>query len=219
MKNVKILFFSLLSIISLHVKAQTSADSLLNDLNVDTEQVKLLPEKMLLSQRLFWGEKGLYRMVGIAPKLTPENRQRELKIRRNMFKIHQAVGITTAAAMLVQGFLGTKIYNYDFENKPFERFEKLKNAHEAVATGINIAYTTTALMAFTAPPKQISRRGFNSSNVHRALSYVHLSGMIATNVLSKQIVKDPTLKPYHRAAAFTTFGAYFAAIAVMKFEF
>lgn len=219
MRDTRILFFCLLSIISLQLKAQTAADSLLNDLDAETEQVKLLPEKMLLSQRIFWGEKGLYRLVGIAPQLTPENRQRELKIRRNMFKIHQAVGITTAAAMIAQGLLGAKLY------KVPENYTKIKNAHETLATGINIAYATTALMAFTAPPKQISRKGFNSSNVHRALSYVHLSGMITTNILANRMENFDgdgdyaKIKKFHRAAAYTTFASYFAAIAVMKFEF
>jgi hypothetical protein len=222
MKNVKILFFSLLTLISLHLKAQDSADSLLNDLTAETEQVKLLPDRMLITQRMFWGENGIYRKVGIAPKLTAENRQRELRIRRNMFKIHQIVGITTAAAMLAQGILGANLYKV----KSPDNYDKIKKAHEATALGINIAYTTTALMSFTAPPKQISRKGFNSGNVHKALSYIHLSGMIATNVLSKQINKPTTdlnryqnMKMYHRAAAFTTFTTYYAAIAILKFEF
>jgi hypothetical protein len=42
-------------------------------------------------------KKELYRGIGIAPKLTVENREKELKIRRTMFKVHQAVGFLTAA--------------------------------------------------------------------------------------------------------------------------
>ncbi|MFN3851378.1 MAG: hypothetical protein ACK4NY_18215 [Spirosomataceae bacterium] len=199
------------------------ADSLLAELSVETEQTKLLPEKMLLTQRLFWGEKGLYRKMGIVPELTPENRQRELRIRRNMFKIHQAFGWATAAGMLAQGILGARLYKGNAEN-----FDKIKKAHEATALGINIAYTTTALMAFTSPPAQVRRKGTSTASVHRALSYVHISGMIATNVLSRQIEKSrenqnferlADMKGYHRAAAFTTFATFATAIAILKFEF
>ncbi len=218
--RVLLIFFFLITV-SFQLKAQDAADSLLNDLTADTEQVKLLPDKMLLTQRIFWGENGIYRKVGIAPKLTAENRQRELRIRRNMFKIHQGVGIATAAGMLLQGYLGSRMYKFNGKGD----FNKIKNAHEATAIGINIAYGTTALMAFTAPPKQISRRGLNSGNVHKTLSYIHLTGMITTNVLANRLEKDldtdnrANIKKFHRAAAFTTFGTFYAAIAVLKFDF
>ena len=203
-----------------NVCAQTeNADSLLNALSSEVQTENLLPERMILTQRVFWGEKGLFRVAHIAPKLTIENRQRELRVRRNMFKVHQAVGILTFAGMLTQGFLGAKMYDYDFTTKPFEKYDKLKNIHSGVAKGINVAYGTTALMAFMSPPKQINRKGISNMKVHKALSYIHLSGMITTNVLSGKIKENPNLKPYHRAAAYTTFAAYAAAIAIIKFEF
>ena len=37
----------------------------------------LLPERMIFTQKLFWGEKGLLRKTGIAP-LNLENREKEL---------------------------------------------------------------------------------------------------------------------------------------------
>jgi hypothetical protein len=197
----------------------TSADSLLADLTADVKPEELLPKKMMLTQRAFWGQKGLLRITHIAPKLTVENRQKELRVRRNMFKVHQAVGIATAVGMLAQGFLGAKIYKYDFTNSTFEKYDKLRNFHSNLATGINIAYGTTALMAFTAPPKQINRKGVSNIGVHKALSYIHLTGMITTNVLSDKIKSNDKLKPYHRAAAYTTFASFAAAIAIIKFEF
>lgn len=194
---------------STQVFAQTSADSLLNDLTVE-EKPQLLPEKMLLTQRIFWGENGLYRKLNIAPELTAENRQREMKVRRNMFKIHQTLGLITAAGMVAQGIVGSKLYKGDFN---------IRKTHEALATGLNIGYATTALMAFTSPPPLLNRKGFNNIKLHKALSYIHLSGMIATNVLARKIVDNPDLKPVHRAVAMTTFGAYAVAIASIKFEF
>lgn len=213
MKRVFLLSFSILfSVVALG--QVTESDSLLADLDTASSQEKLLPDKMLLSQRIFWGEKGLYRKIGIAPELTAENRAKELKIRRTMFKVHQAVGILTAAGMLAQGILGAKLYKAGGDD-----YTRIKRAHEATALGINIAYGTTALMAFTAPPGMLNRKGISNVKVHKYLSYIHLTGMITTNILADKISDNFKLKPYHRAAAFTTFGTYFAAMAVLKFEF
>lgn len=205
---------------SMAVSAQeNAADSLLNDLMTDVEPATsdLLPERMLITQRMLWGQNGLYRKIGIAPKtLTAASRERELKARRNMFRVHQTLGLVTAAGMLAQGIVGSKLY------KPGGYSDQLKRTHEGIATGINIGYFTTALMSFTAPPPMVNRKKFDNIKLHKILSYVHLSGMIATNVLSKQIdgnSNPANIKKWHRAAAFTTFGAYTAAIATIKFEF
>ncbi|GGD73896.1 hypothetical protein GCM10011514_42490 [Emticicia aquatilis] len=213
MKNLLVLLFLVFSAIINESVAQTNADSLLNDLEAGPEKTALLPKRMLLTQRIFWGEHGLYRRTGIAPQLTLENREKELRIRRNMFKIHQTLGFITAAGMITQGILGSRLY------KPDTYSDKLKNIHGAVATGVNIGYATTALMAFTAPPPMLNRKGISNIKVHKYLSYVHLSAMIATNVLGPRISDNYKLKPYHRAAAYTAVGGYLAAIAMIKFEF
>lgn len=185
-------------------------EDLLSDIQSE-EEVSLLPDRMLFTQRMMWGEKGLYRKIGIAPKtLTNESRERELKVRRTMFRVHQITGLLTAGGMVAQGILGTKLYNGNFA---------IRQAHENLATGINIGYATTALMAFTAPPPFVNRKKFDNIKLHKILSGVHLSGMIATNVLSEKASEDSKYKPWHRAAAFTTFGAYTAAIVSIKLEF
>lgn len=217
MKKLTLFLFMAFSVA---VSAQeNAADSLLNDLMTDAEPATtdLLPERMLITQRMLWGQNGLYRKIGIAPKtLTAVSRERELKARRNMFRVHQTLGLVTAAGMLAQGIVGSKLY------KPGGYTDQLKRTHEGIATGINIGYFTTALMSFTAPPPLVNRKKFDNIKLHKILSYVHLSGMIATNVLSKQIdgnSNPANIKKWHRAAAFTTFGAYTAAIATIKFEF
>lgn len=214
MKNFLVIVCIVLAIFSSkQTFAQNTADSLLNDLDVAEEKSALLPNRMVLSQRLLWGQNGLYRKIGLAPALTPENREKELKIRRTMFKIHQTMGFITAAGMITQGILGSRLY------KPDTYSDQLKRAHSAVATGVNIGYATTALMAFTAPPPLLNRKGISNIKVHRLLSYVHLTGMITTNILGPQISNNYKLKPYHRAAAYTAVGSYLAAIAMIKFEF
>ena len=148
-------------------------------------------------------------MTGLAP-LTPEKRQVEMKIRRTMLKLHQAGGFITLAGMIAQGFVEgtcTQIQQVTF------------GWHTSLATFVNISYATTALLTFTAPPPLVNRKGVSSVKIHKALAMVHLLGMIATNVLADQVEDNPNLKPYHRAAAYTTFGAFAAAAIVIKFLF
>lgn len=190
---------------------EISLDDLLSDIEAEEEEPAYLPEKMLFTQRMLWGEKGLYRGIGLAPKvLTAETRERELKARSTIFKIHQATGLLAAAGMITQAILGPKLYNGNFG---------IKNAHERVALGTNIAYGATALLAFTSPPPMVNRKKFDNIKLHKLLSIVHLSGMVATNVLANQVSQGKVDKKWHRAAAITTFGAYAAAIASIKFEF
>lgn len=190
---------------------EISLDDLLSDIESEVETPAFLPERMLFTQRMLWGEKGLYRGIGFAPKvLTAETREKELKARRTMFKIHQATGLLAAGGMIAQAILGPKLYNGDFA---------IRNAHEKVALGTNIAYGTTALMALTSPPPMVNRKKFDNIKLHKLLSIVHLSGMVATNVLAHQVSEGKVNKKWHRAAAVTTFGAYAAAIASIKFEF
>ena len=69
----------------------------------------LLPERMMITQRLFWGEKGLLRKTGIAP-LNLKNREKELKLRRSFLKTHQILGYATLGTMVAQGIIGGKLY-------------------------------------------------------------------------------------------------------------
>lgn len=199
------------------VAQEITGDSLLLDLTPEweAEQQDLLPDKMLFTQRMLWGEKGLYRKVGIAPvTLTAETRQRELKVRRTMLKLHQGIGVATAAAMVAQGILGTRIYN------PETYTPELKNWHRGVATGINIGYATTALMSLTAPPGTVYRKRFDNIKLHRRLAIVHFTGMVTTNVLAQRMNNNyPVNKKLHRNVALGTFGAYTLAMVSIKVEF
>jgi hypothetical protein len=168
----------------------------------------LLPPKIIFTQRIFWGEKGLFRSWGWAP-LTVEQRKKEMQTRRFMLKAHQVLGFVTLGGMVAQGIVGSQLYNGKSD---------LKDTHEALATGINITYSMGALMSLFAPPPLVNRdKGLTSLRMHKWLAVVHMSGMIATNILAGQIDNNPDLKPIHRAVAFTTFAAYTAAVVVIKF--
>lgn len=189
-----------------------SANDLLASLTDSAETQPLLPHKMLFTQRAFWGPKGLLRTMNIAP-LTPEGRIQELKVRRTMLVTHQIGGFVTLAGFVVQGILGAKLYN-----AKGQEYVDTKKWHERSATFINISYATTLALALTAPPPIVgARKGFTSIKLHKYLAIVHLTGMVATNVLAGMIEHNPTLKPYHRAAAYTTFGAYAASILALTF--
>jgi cytochrome b561 len=168
----------------------------------------LLPPKIIFTQRMLWGEKGLFRTTGWAP-LTVEHRKKEMQTRRFMLKAHQVLGFITLGGMVAQGIVGSQLYN----GKP-----ELKDTHEALATGINITYSMAALSSLFAPPPLVNRdKGLTSLRLHKWLAVVHMSGMIATNILAGQIENNPDLKSVHRAVAFTTFAAYTAAVVVIKF--
>ena len=190
--------------------SQADTTNLLADLTAQEDQKpqELLPEKMLVTQRLLWGHKGLMRNFNRF-ELTPDERARELKIRRTMLVAHQVVGFATLGCMIAQGFVGSSLYNGNM-NKA--------DLHESLAGAINIGYFTTAGLALFAPPKMLNeRKGYSSIKVHKILAVVHLTSMIATNSLAGSLESNPKLKPYHRAAAFTAFGSFAAAMIIIKF--
>lgn len=203
------LFFALLfSISCFQLVAQ---DDLLKDLmQTQDTTTSLLPKKMLFSQRIFWGEHGLFR--GASP-LTAANREKELKLRRSMLVTHQVLGFVTLGEMIGQGIVGAKLYNYTGSN-----YRNLKDLHEGLGAAVNFTYSTTAIMSLFSPPPLINRdKKVSSIRLHKWLAVVHMSGMIATNVLAGMINDHQNLKPYHRAAAYTTFASYAAAVIAIKF--
>ncbi len=202
-----LIYLGIICGISLNVGAQTDSLDLLLQLGSE-EPVKLIPKRMIFTQRMLWGEKGLMRTLKVAP-LTDHGRETELKIRRGMLVTHQVLGFATLAGMVAQGIVGAKLYSGDY---------KIKDLHEGLGTAVNITYFTTAGLSLFTPPPLISRqvKGLNGIKMHKTLAVVHLSAMIATNLLADR-AGDIKIKPLHRAAAFTAFGSFFGAMVVMKF--
>ncbi|MFQ5335209.1 MAG: hypothetical protein ACE5DN_03945, partial [Flavobacteriales bacterium] len=157
--------------------AGTVAYDLLSELEDETsEEQKLLPDHFFVTQRLLWGKRGLMRTMA-AFELTPDKRQRELRVRRVILTTHQALGFATLGAMVAQAIVGIKLYNGD---------RSLKDTHEALAIAINSGYFTAAGLALFAPPRMADKRkGLSSMKLHKVLAAVHFSAMIATNVLAE----------------------------------
>lgn len=203
----KYVLFLFILLFSATLSAQD--DALLKQLEKDEKvDTALLPKKVILTQRLLWGEKGLLRKWNVAP-LTLEQRRKEMGTRRFMLKSHQVLGFVTLGGMVAQGIVGSQLYKGNTD---------LKDLHEGIATGINITYSMGAVMSLFAPPPLVNRdKGLTSLRLHKWLALIHMSGMIATNILAGQIEDHPELKPYHRAVAYTTFAAYAASVIVIKF--
>ena len=178
-------------------------DDLFNMIEQEEKKIELLPEKMIFTQSLLWGKKGLLRKTGISP-LNLENRQKELKIRKTMLTTHQAIGYLTLASMIAQGIIGGKLYNGD---------ESLRSTHNTMGKVVNIGYFTGAGLSLFSPPPLINKKvkGFNSIKAHKILATVHFSAMVATNYY-----KDKN-KSNHKAAAYTAFASYATAVLVIKF--
>jgi len=187
-------------------------DDLLNDLMKDQDTTtELLPKKMLLTQRVLWGQKGLMRPIS---PLTATNREKELKLRRGMLVAHQVLGFVTLGGMVGQGITGTQLYKGS---------GRVGDIHEGLAVAVNTTYSATAIMSLFTPPPLINRdKKLSAIRLHKWLAVVHMGGMIGTNILAQSLEdargdQYTRLKKWHRAAAFTTFASYAAAVITIKF--
>lgn len=213
-----ILVFFPFSVISQVDTTRNANINLLDDLKDSNDSVKLLPERMLFTQSILWGNKGLMRNFSTF-KLTPDERTRELKIRRTMLKAHQALGFATLLGMVAQGVVGSQLYQKTKNLPSGQEYEgSLLDLHGGIAAGVNIMYFTTAGLALFAPPRMVSeRKGLSSIKIHKMLAIIHLSSMIATNILAGQVEGNPEMQKWHKIAAFTAFGSFAAAMVVIKF--
>ncbi len=200
-------FFLFLSILFTGVSAQ-ELDDIFGSIEQE-EIIPLLPDKMLFTQRILWGENGLLRQAKLAP-LTPMQRSREIELRRKMLVVHQALGYVTLASMVAQGIIGGKLYNGD---------TSLKDAHETMAAVVNIGYFTGAGLSLFAPPPLINRteKGLSSARAHKWLASIHFSAMVATNLLAEEAGDNKTVRNFHRIAAYTAFGSFATATLVLTF--
>ena len=185
-----------------NVFGQTKED-LFSLIEEKEEKQELLPKRMVFTQKIFWGEKGLFRKINISP-LNTDFREKELKVRRVMLKTHQIIGYATLFAMIAQGFIGGKLYNGDY---------RLYDTHKSIGKAVNIGYFTGAGLSLFAPPPIINKKlkGFNSIKAHKTLATIHFSAMLATNYFSD---RD---RGAHKASAYSLFVSYAAAVLVFKF--
>jgi len=206
MKSNKKKYFFLIFILVLSIKSSFSQD-FFNEFEslIEEEKSSLLPDKMILTQRILWGNNGLLRKTGLS-SLSTENRQKELILREKMLKAHQIIGYVTFAGMIAQGILGGKLYNGDYS---------LYETHKSIGNFVTASYFTGAGLSLFSPPPLVSKssNGLNNIKVHKILANLHVPAMIMTNVLSEKDRKQ------HRAAAYTAFASYTLAMVSIIIDF
>ena len=198
----KFLFYFVLFTISVNYSQEK--EDLFNLISNEEKKIELVPEKMIFTQSLLWGKKGLLRKTRIS-ELNLENRQKELRLRKSMLTAHQAIGYLTLASMIAQGIIGGKLYNGD---------ESLRSTHNTMGKVVNIGYFTGAGLSLFSPPPLINKKkskGFDSIKAHKILATIHFSAMVATNHYKH---RD---KKIHKASAYTAFASYATAVIVLKF--
>ena len=209
-RPLKMVFFLLIFIGALNT-VQGQTDSLLQTLLVDEkiDSQLIAPKKMLFTQQLIWGNNGIFKNRYGSTQDLVERRKIDLRIRRKMLQLHQIGGFVTLGGMVAQGIIGSKLYTGSY---------KLKETHEKLGAAVNLSYGFTAINGLFTPPSTFKRdKKLTSIRLHKWLAIAHLSGMIATNILGTQIENNVALKPYHRAAAYTSFFSLAAAMVVIKF--
>jgi len=189
---------------------QIESDTTFLEADTVQEKVSLIPQKMGLIKRAFWGERGLMRITGISP-LTPEARERELKVRRRMLVLHQIMGFVTLAGFLTADFSGQMMVN---------GHENYHGLH-SVATSVTIgSYFTTAGLALLAPPPMVIRKKqWDNIRVHKLLAYLHFTGMVLTPLIAPELSGGDIKKEarFHQISAYTTTALFATAIIVIKF--
>jgi len=202
--------FKIVIVFSLLISSESySQEKELFDLIITDENATpdLLPERIIFTQKIFWGENGILRKTGIAP-LNLENREKELNLRRSMLKTHQILGYFTLGAMVAQGFIGGELYN-----ATGDRYNSLYKTHKNMSKVVNAGYFTGAALSLFSPPPLVNKKtkGFSSIKAHRFLSNIHFSAMVITNMVSDSNKKS------HKAAAYTAFASYATAVIIFKF--
>lgn len=196
-------------VVILGIQAQDFSDEFENLIN--QEKPSLLPEKMLITQRLLWGERGLFRKTGIS-NLNIENREKELIIREKMLKAHQIIGYITFAGMIYQGILGGKLYNGDYS---------VYETHKTLGNVVSVAYFTGAGLSLFTPPPLINRKkeGLSNIRLHKILANIHVPAMIVTNIYADKQHGNKSYKEIHKASAYTAVASYTLAMLTIIFDF
>jgi uncharacterized membrane protein len=204
-------YFSLITmfVVILGIQAQDFSDEFESLIN--QEKPSLLPEKMLITQRVLWGEKGLLRKTGIV-KLSLENREKELIVREKMLKAHQIIGYITFAGMIYQGILGGKLYNGDYS---------VYETHKTLGKVVTATYFTGAGLSLFTPPPLVSRKkeGLSNIRLHKILANVHVPAMIVTNIYADKQQGNKSYKKIHKASAYTAVASYTLAMFTIIFDF
>jgi hypothetical protein len=185
--------------------ARPGAEALLSDSKVSSDP--LLPEILSPGEKWMWGEQGFMRKHGGFP-LTEEGREREMELRRTMLTAHQIGGFITLGAMIATAYCGQMIINGN------EGYEDAKGVLAWTTVG---AYFTTAALSLMSPPPMIRRKEWSTISTHKALAWVHFTGMILTPILGTMVEDAGTVRTIHQVSGYATTAAFAGAMYVVTF--
>jgi hypothetical protein len=174
---------------------------------------KLIPTNASFMEKYLWDEDGLFRNMGLASPLTPEVRKSELSLRRGMLTAHLIGGIVTLANMYTAIYYGQQMLNGHTD-------KSYRNNHQLFVTTTIISYSITGLLSVLSPPPMIRRNEVSTITIHKALAWVHFTGMILTPILGEMIKRRATtsqLAHFHQASAYITASALTASMIVITF--
>jgi hypothetical protein len=150
-------------------------------------------------------------------KPNPEEQAR-LDKRSHMLKIHQRLGLITAAPLVATVVTGSMAGGRSTSSTN-------RDLHAALGATTAGLYIATASYAIFAPkPHGIQTRG--TIRVHKALAWIHGPGMILTPILGAMAFEQKSrgekvhgIASAHAPVAYVTAIAYGAAIASVSFKF
>ena len=182
-----------------------------DDTIIDEENsIYILPDNMPLQTKLLWSENGLLRKT----KLFNVDRPKELILRKRMLQLHQKLALGTLGLLFAQGYLGSKLENAG------SNYSELSDNHALLGKIALGSYFTSAMLSYTAPPAIRYNKKIDSIRIHRWLSIIHFSGMIALPYLGKSvsnpnkynIAYDQALKIHRNTAILTISSITLSAI-------
>ncbi|MGD1043815.1 MAG: hypothetical protein ABR936_00655 [Bacteroidota bacterium] len=179
---------------------------------------RLQPENLGFFERNLWSENGLFRTMGIAAPLTPESRKSELKLRRTMLVAHETSGFLTLGLMATTVVYGQKVINQINDKHPSL---SLRRTHIGFADATIATYSLTALLSLLSPPPVIRRDEMSTLSYHRALAWVHVTGIIITPIIAalakRRGASYESILRIHQVSGYITTTAFAASMIVITF--
>jgi hypothetical protein len=186
------------------------------DTLVQEEKPKLLPDNISFGEKVFWGENGVFRGLGIASPLTPEVRRHELAVRRTMLTMHQIGGFLALASMIGAAWTGQRTID-------LPRNKALKSAHQKMIAATIVTYSLTAMLSILSPPPLIRRDEGGTTTIHKTLAWFHVAGMILTPIIGSMVSERSKTGPginlskarFHQYAGYITTAIFAASMIVI----
>ncbi len=182
------------------------------DTMIPSPHPNLLPKNISFMEKDLWGENGLFRTTGLAAPLSIDSRKSELKLRRGMLTAHFLGGLVTLTSMLAAAYYGQRVIDYNTRGD--------RNRHQLFVLTTIISYSATGALAVLSPPPLIRRDEISTISIHKALAWVHFTGMVVTPILGgfigRRMTRSQTAR-FHQASAYVTTAAMAASLIVITF--